>query len=467
MLELDVVYHGSETTPARLDQLFSTTSYSVNAIQLDDYLDNCINTSLVDSQAGILYVTASNLKQVSSLVETHDLLFSLLISNTESVLKERPLLSRCTDILVLPVDDEILLTAISGVITPEEDFDQLIALAMNFVGASPEVRDLINVVGQVSKYDAPILVHGETGTGKELVARGIHYESMRRDFPFVPVNCGALTDDLLLSELFGYEPGAFTDAKKQHAGLVTQASRGTLFLDEVDSLSGKAQAALLRFMQDQEYRPLGSEQIFRSDVRVICATNKNLGLLVNREEFREDLYYRLKILDVKTPSLKDRRTDIPLLIEHFFKEFARKYNEPLKLLHPLTERWMVYDYDWPGNVRELENYLHKIFILSNNRSVYVPDILGRPVDFKSRHAGPGPHNRAGQEIGYFQEEKTLLVNRFEREYLQALMEKTAGNVSRAARMSGKERRALGKLLKKHGIKTEDYKGVQNGITHSR
>ena len=407
------------------------------------------------SRPRILYVAAKDLKAVEQQVASASLMFDLVVCTSEQVLSYTGLLSHCAAVLVGPDDSETLADAITGTVVESEQAPGLSTLTLNFIGESEPVNALMKVIDRVAQYDAPVLISGETGTGKELIARGIHYESMRRDYPFVPVNCGALNDELLLSELFGYEQGAFTDAKHQHAGLVAQASDGSLFLDEVDSLSLKAQTALLRFLQDQEYRPLGSEKVLRSNVRIICATNRELSTLVDRGEFREDLYYRLRILDVALPALRERREDIPLLIDFFQDAVSRKYGEPKKQLHPLTERWMVNEYSWPGNVRELENYLHRIFILSEGNTIYVPEVMGHPLNIKV--SGRSKRAQTKVDLGKFQDEKAFCINQFERDYLSNLMSFSDGNVSRAARIAGKERRALGRLLKKHGIDSSNYR----------
>ena len=450
---IDILSQEPEASLDRLRNGFAGTSYEPRFFQISQYTQEPSGAY----QQKVLYVSARKRREVSALVEQHNLVFNLLICDSERVLRDKPLISRCAAILMLPADATTLDEALSDALSSCDEGSDLLALAMNYVGDSLSVRRLLRLVERVSRYDAPVLVNGETGTGKEIVARGIHYESMRRDYSFVPVNCGALTDDLLISELFGHEPGAFTDAKRQRVGLVAQASQGTLFLDEVDALSIKAQTAILRFIQDQEYRPLGSEAVLRSDVRIICATNRDLSAMVAAGQFREDLYYRLKILDVRTPALRERREDIPLLIQHFMEQICRKYQERAKALHPITEQWMTQDYNWPGNVRELENYLHRVFILSLGRTIYVPEVMGAPLVMKGDHIRPSPEVPA--TLGRFQEAKAVSISRFEREYLKNLMQFTHGNVSEAARISGKERRALGRLLKKHGIISALYKAA--------
>lgn len=428
----------------------------ISLAELESSLEQDQKRAKIDYCPPLLFLTSNDIAAADRLLSKASMVFDLLVCDSEKVLNAINVLSRCGTILIAPWEKDVLTEVlIESLFSKDELETGLSALSTNFVGQSEPVKNLIRVIDRVARYDAPVLVSGETGTGKELVARGIHYESKRCDYPFVPVNCGALTDELLISELFGHESGAFTDAKRQHVGLVQQASKGTLFLDEIDSLSLKAQSSLLRFLQDQEYRPLGGEKVLRSDVRIICATNRDLAKQVKLERFREDLFYRLKILDVHTPALKDRRSDIGLLLEHFLIEVARKYGEGKKRLHPLTERWMVQDYDWPGNVRELENYVHRIFVLSKGRTIYVPDIMGLPLSIKMIDGRKRQSNEC--QIGLFQEEKATHISRFEKSYLSNLMEHALGNVSEAARIAGKERRALGKLLKKHGIDYQNYR----------
>lgn len=329
-----------------------------------------------------------------------------------------------------------------------KDTDML--LESNIVGKSNALKNMHEIIASIARYDTPTLLKGETGTGKELVARSLHYQSLRCDGPFIPVNCGALTDTLLLAELFGYEKGAFTDAKKSHAGYVQQANKGTLFLDEVDSLSLKAQAALLRFIQENEYRRLGGEQLLLANVRIICATNQKLMERVSLGLFREDLFYRLDVLNIEIPPLRSRGGDIVILAKYFLRQFAHEHNEPLKYLHPRTLSWME-RYEWPGNVRELENYIYRTVILSQGQVITIPDVKGDPI----RICGGAPV-QAEAEPSTFQEAKAVVVQRFEKNFLQDVMKKTEGNISEAARRAGTERRVLGRLLKKYGIERSHY-----------
>jgi two-component system, NtrC family, response regulator GlrR len=310
------------------------------------------------------------------------------------------------------------------------------------VGASAAHQRALLQLARVAASEAPVLVEGETGSGKEMAARAIHYSGPRRAGPFVPVNCGALPDSLIESELFGVERGAYTDARHSRRGLVAEAAGGTLFLDEVDALSAKAQVTLLRFLQDQWYRPVGTTREERTDVRLIAAANRPLDLLVTRGLFRADLLYRLQVLTLVLPPLRDRDGDVELLAGHFIAQFAAKYGLPGKVITPETLRWMQ-GYAWPGNVRELENWVHRRFLMCDG-----------PWLTHEGAAAPAATAHDSPTLA-FQAAKAEAVRRFEHEYLERVLERADGNVSRAARMACKERRAFGKLLKKHGLARAD------------
>lgn len=320
--------------------------------------------------------------------------------------------------------------------------------ALHLSGQSPLFIKTISLIKRIATCHAPVLIQGETGTGKENAARAIHYLSARRDHPFIPVNCAAIPDELLESELFGHEKGTFTDAKNKQLGLVSLAQEGTLFLDEVDSLTPKAQAALLRFLQTQEYRPLGSKVTLQGDVRIVAATNANLKLLAEKKHFREDLYFRLNVLNLEMPPLRQRLQDIPIIAAALLNKFASKYRTANKKIHPQSLHYLMQQ-PWTGNIRELENILLRHFLLSNETTLIIEDEMAEQVDLCSHSEqfdGPGK----GSQLN-FQDAKAQAINHFEEHYLKELMAMAEGNVSAAARMAGKERRALGKLLQKHHI----------------
>lgn len=318
---------------------------------------------------------------------------------------------------------------------------------LNLVGRSPAFVQAMETVRRLIRCDAPVLISGETGTGKELVARAIHYLGARASGPFVPINCGALPDHLVENELFGHERGAYTDARTAELGAIGEAAGGTLFLDEVEALSPKAQSALLRFLQDREYRPLGGRRARHADTRVIAATNADLRDLSERRAFRPDLYFRLDILSVDLPPLRARERDVELLAKHFLALYARQYDLPPIAL---DRRCIpaLQEYPWPGNVRELENLIHRQALLAESPQLFLRP-GAPPQDLHSPEPRDGRSTSA--EPGSFAAAKTRAIEIFERSYLTRLMAKTQGNVSQAARIADKERRALGKLLKKYAI----------------
>jgi two-component system, NtrC family, response regulator GlrR len=293
----------------------------------------------------------------------------------------------------------------------------------------------------MARYDVPILIEGETGTGKELAARLVHYQSARANRPFIPVNCGALPETLVENELFGHERGAYTDARDSTVGVVALAEGGTLFLDEIDALSAKAQVAFLRFLQDQRYRPLGAASDRRADVRVIAATNRSLEQLVDEGQFRSDLLFRIKILFVELPPLRVREGDPELLAEHFLDECARRFNEPRKRLGGQTLQWFD-DYLWPGNVRELENLILRECLMTEE------DVLVYPRGEGTRSFPPRRTYAAA---------KASALAEFDRRFLRDLLTRSGGNVTRAAAEAGKDRRALGRLVKRCGLRPADFR----------
>jgi DNA-binding NtrC family response regulator len=307
------------------------------------------------------------------------------------------------------------------------------------IGQSPAFRDFLALLAKVASYDAPVLIEGETGTGKELAAREIHYSGCRSDQPFVPVNCGALPDSLIENELFGHCRGAYTDAASEQFGLVELARGGTLFLDEVDALSPKGQVTLLRFLQDQQYRPLGARTQRSADVRVIAASNRGLETLARTGDFRFDLMYRLRILCLHIPPLRARHGDVRLLAEHFVRSASARFNKPLRPFAPSALAWLE-SCAWPGNVRELENVVYQAFLLTDGPEIL---IAGANELEPSRADERDPLD--------YRSAKSRAITEFERRFLSQVMARAGGNVTAAARMIGTERRHLGRLLKKFNI----------------
>jgi DNA-binding NtrC family response regulator len=282
-------------------------------------------------------------------------------------------------------------------------------------------------------------VYGETGTGKEMFAHALHYCSPRKAGPFVPVNCGALPEHLLENELFGHARGAYTDAGSNERGLLAVAEGGTLFLDEADGLSLRAQVKLLRFLQNREYRPLGSTRNLVADVRIVAAANQDLRKLVETGQMREDLYHRLNILRIQIPPLRERPDDVFLLADHFLARYRVQYRRPLLKWSPAALSALS-QYDWPGNIRELEGVVLRAVVLAAENTIEPPDL-----DL------PDVTEPAADALSSFHQAKTNAIQRFERAYLTDLLARFAGNVSRAAEAAGKERRSFQRLLQKHGV----------------
>jgi two-component system, NtrC family, response regulator GlrR len=313
------------------------------------------------------------------------------------------------------------------------------------IGGGPAFLELLRKLPVIAKCDANVLVTGETGTGKELCARAIHYCSVRAGRPFVPVNCGAIPVELVENELFGHERGAFTSASHLQTGLIEEANGGTLFLDEIDCLPLFAQVKLLRFLQEKEYRPLGSSKIRRADVRVIAASNLDLEEAVNAEKFRRDLFYRLNIISLLIPPLRERREDIPLLAQHFLVKYTREFDKQMvKFSDDALNALMVHS--WPGNVRELEHTIERAVVLSDRAILEAEDL--------TLSASRGPDPRESLQVA-----KAKEIARFEKNYIQSLLRICRGNITKAAQVAQKNRRAFWQLIQKHQIDVAQFKST--------
>jgi len=311
------------------------------------------------------------------------------------------------------------------------------------IGESPAFLKEVGKIPPLSKCGASVLISGETGTGKEVCARAIHYLSPRANKPFIPLNCGAIPTELVENELFGHERGAYTGAKDTQRGLIQEADGGTLFLDEVNHLPLLAQVKLLRFLQEKEYRPLGSAKMCRADVRVIAATNCSPEEAVEAGKLRQDLYYRLNVIPLVLPPLRERREDIPLLARHFLAKYAAEFDKDVKDFSAETIRRLV-SYDWPGNVRELEHVVVRAVVLCAQSHI-------REVDISL----PLRAEAAAQES--FQGAKNRVIAEFEKSYVEKALLMNHGNISRAARAAKKSRRAFWELIRKHQIDVKTLK----------
>jgi len=321
------------------------------------------------------------------------------------------------------------------------------AVYQGMVGRSEAMRRVFELVEKVAPSDAGVLVLGESGTGKELVARALHARSRRAAAHFVPLDCGALPETLLESELFGHEKGAFTGAVRTTPGLLEFAEGGTFFLDEVCELPPSLQAKLLRALQERQFRRVGGRELLAADVRLVAASNRPIEQEVLAHRFREDLYYRLNVVRIELPPLRARREDVPLLVARFLEQFGREAERPVRGIAPETME-ILQRYRWPGNVRELRNAIERAVSLTGNRFL-LPEDLPEALRDGGDEAGAFPQ-------GPFGRARAERLAAFEREYLTALLLGTRGNVSQAARIAGLARGSLHRLLRRHNLRSEDF-----------
>ena len=305
------------------------------------------------------------------------------------------------------------------------------------IGEDPAFLAVKRKIPSVARFESTVLLMGETGTGKERFARALHYSSRRAGNPFLAVNCGAIPEDLFESELYGHRKGAFTGACTAQAGLIAEAENGTLFLDEIETLSLSGQVKLLRFLQDQTYYPVGSARSRQANVWIVASTNVELPRKIREGTFREDLYYRLAVISLALPPLRERRSDVPLLAAHFWKLYSARAGRPRRDL-PKEVIDELCRHSWPGNVRELENVVQQLAVLTESDDVRREDLsISRIAVNKSRVS--------------FSQMKSRIIEEFERGYITELLRSHRGNVTQAAREAGKDRRALGRLIKKYQI----------------
>jgi two-component system response regulator GlrR len=321
---------------------------------------------------------------------------------------------------------------LKGLLNEQYDF-------ANIVAKSEKMKRVLVQVSLVAKTESTVYIHGESGTGKELIAKALHLGSSRKEKPFIAINCAALPETLLESELFGYEKGSFTGALQSKKGLFMQANGGTLFLDEIASMSGALQAKMLRGLQEQQFYPVGGKEPVEVDVRFFVATNKDLQKEVKEGHFREDLFYRIHVIPINLPTLRERKEDIPPLVEQFIKRFSEKMGKEVKNVTPgAMQKLMLYD--WPGNIRELENTIEFAMAMTQQ------DVITEELILPSR-------GLSSEKLKPLSEAKAD----FERGYISNILELTKGNISRAAELAGRYRADFYNILKKHKIKPEDFK----------
>ena len=321
----------------------------------------------------------------------------------------------------------------------------------SIVGSSPPMMSILNTIRQVAKSMATILIQGESGTGKELVAKAIHAYSDRRDKAFVTIDCTAIPEQIIESELFGHKKGAFTGAWNDKKGLVDEANEGTLFLDEVGELNTVMQAKLLRLLQEGEYKPVGSLNTRGADIRFVAATNHDLRQRIAEKKFREDLFYRLNVICFRLPPLRDRREDIPLLVHHFVEKYSKLNNRQIRDIEPKAMS-MLMAREWPGNARQLENVIERGVILCQSDRIGLEDLMPERTDLR-----PLPYFSETIYTLPFREAKEAVIKAFHREYVQAVLQQNRGNISRAADQAGVQRQYLHRIMKHERIDAEEFK----------
>jgi two-component system response regulator HydG len=301
------------------------------------------------------------------------------------------------------------------------------------IGKSSSMQKIYNLIERISDSSSNVLITGESGTGKELVAKAIHYNGIRKEGPFIAVNCAAIPETLLESELFGYKKGAFTDAKVDKKGVIFKANEGTLFLDEVTEMPPTLQAKLLRVIEEREIRPLGDTNSYPIDVRIISTSNRNIQSLIQRGQFREDLYYRLKVIDIELPPLRERREDILLLVQHFVTGFNQELKKNISGISEDALKILL-NYSWPGNVRELENVIQRAITLSQHEMISPDDLPASMIQ-----------EPEGQVVDKALSERYTL-DQLEKEYIRKILIEVGGNKSKAAAILGLDRKTLYRKL---------------------
>jgi len=307
------------------------------------------------------------------------------------------------------------------------------------IGKSDAMQKVFDLISRVAQTDSTVLITGESGTGKELIAQAIHGNSNRCFMPFIAVNCGALPDTLLESELFGYEKGAFTGATHTKRGRFEMADKGTIFLDEIGDISLKTQVDLLRVLQEKEFSRLGSEEILKADVRILAATNRDLKAAIRENRFREDLFYRLNVISIHVPPLRERKEDIPLLVQAFIQKYCLEMNKEERKIAPSALKLLM-DYDWPGNVRELENIIERALVIGQGKEIVADDL-----PFSRKDVMP--------------EELPKSLKKLEQLHIHRILQETNWNISKAARELGIDRQTLYNKMDKYEIRKREPKSM--------
>ncbi len=415
------------------------THDNIDILVVDDDISHCTilqallrgwgyNVALANSGRQAEMDGIATLKEIKALNPAIPVLIMTAYSSVETAVEA--LKTGALDYLIKPLDFDNLQATLEKALAHTHSIDAetpaVTASQFGMVGKSPAMQHLLSEIALVAPSEATVLIHGDSGTGKELVARAIHASSARSEKPLVTLNCAALNESLLESELFGHEKGAFTGADKRREGRFVEADGGTLFLDEIGDISPMMQVRLLRAIQEREVQRVGSNQTISVDVRLIAATHRDLAAEVNAGRFRQDLYYRLNVVAIEVPSLRQRREDIPLLAGHFLQRFAERNRKAVKGFTPQAMDLLIH-YDWPGNIRELENAVERAVVLLTGEYISEREL---PLAIAST---PIP-------LGQSQDIQPLVE--VEKEVILAALEKTGGNKTEAARQLGITRKTL-------------------------
>lgn len=317
----------------------------------------------------------------------------------------------------------------------------------DIIGKTEKIQEVYNLIRTVSDTDVPVLIRGETGTGKELVARAVHFTSRRKDKPFIVLNCAAISPSLIESELFGHEKGAFTGAVSEKPGKLEIADGGTVFLDEIGDMSVELQAKLLRVLQDNKFERVGGTRLLSTDARIISATNRNLEELIKEGKFREDLFYRINVVNINLPPLRERIEDIVLLIDHFLHKFNREFNKRIEGFSKKAVD-LLFSYNWPGNIRELENLIRKLTLITNNKNISFEETKKNLRDFSYLKTAKGSNfkNLRWKEM----------MENTEKTYFESLLKQFGGRLTPVYKKAGIHRRTLYKKMKIYNLKKEDF-----------
>ena len=444
-MEFDAAGHLGTTLRQILESEFTVAYYTCDGVDVVDEIIGDSKPSLI-----LLAPPRGHVESLDTLfhaLEPADARIVLVVDPDQESLIElvKP---NIDDFIIAPLRDSEVLLRVRRLLNQsnqEQDAQESLKVKLGLqqlIGQNPLFVSEISKIPLVARSDASVLISGETGTGKEMVARAIHYLSPRAGKPFIPINCGAIPVELIENELFGHDRGAFTGAAVARDGLIHEAEKGTLFLDEVNCTPLSAQVKLLRFLQSKEYRKLGSTKSLNGDVRIIAASNADLESELAAGTLRRDLYYRLNVVPLVLPPLRTRGNDIIVLARHFLAQYATRLNRPAVDFSPEAERKLLL-YSWPGNVRELEHVIERVLILCTDKIIREDHIV------LSNETSSTPLS--------FQEMKANVISQFETTYIQSLLTVYKGNITQAAQAAQKERRTFWELVRKHNIDVQKFK----------